>query len=118
MDCKRTKGINNSILNILIAVFMFLAGAATISGCSINNGAVNDQSDAYADTASNTEYQSTVGIYDSEDTALVVKKDYEACTIQFQNIGTSRRYTLNFDGVTQAYDKYDQAVSLQQIEEV
>ena len=47
MDCKRTKGINNSILNILIAVFMFLAGAATISGCSINNGAVNDQSDAY-----------------------------------------------------------------------
>lgn len=117
MDCKRTKGINNSILNILVAIFMFLAGAATISGCSINNGAVNDQSDAYTDTASNTEYQSTVGIYDSEDTALVVRKDYEACTIQFQNIGTSRRYTLNFDGVTQAYDKYDQAVSLQQIEE-
>lgn len=57
------------------------------------------------------------GIYDSEDTAIVVKKDLEAGTIQFQNIATSRRYTLNYDGATKLYDRYDEAVSMEQLQE-
>ncbi len=40
------------------------------------------------------------GIYDSEDAAVVVKKDAESGTVQFQNIMSSRRYTLNYDGAT------------------
>ena len=58
----------------------------------------------------------TPGMYDSEDTAIVVQKDTEASTIQFQNVATGKRYTLNYDGATQIYDKYDQALSLQQVE--
>ena len=59
----------------------------------------------------------TPGIYDSEDTAVVVKKDAEAGTIQLQNITTSRRYTLSYSGVTKVYDRYDEAISMSQLEE-
>lgn len=58
----------------------------------------------------------TPGMYDSEDTAIVVQKDTEASTVQLQNVATGKRYTLNYDGATQIYDKYDQALSLQQVE--
>lgn len=67
--------------------------------------------DVSADTVRQT------GIYDSEDAAIVVKKDIEAGTVQFQNISTSRRYTLNYDGTTTIYDKNDQALSMEQIKE-
>lgn len=56
------------------------------------------------------------GMYDSEDTAIVLKKNIEESTIQFQNVATGKRYTLNFDGATQIYDKYDQALSLEQVD--
>lgn len=56
-------------------------------------------------------------IYDSEDAAVVVKKDLEAKTVQFQNISTSRRYTLTYDGTTKLYDKYGQGISMSQLKE-
>lgn len=59
----------------------------------------------------------TPGIYDSEDTAVVIKKDAEAGTVQLQNIATARRYTLNYSGVTKLYDRYDEAISMNQLEE-
>jgi hypothetical protein len=57
------------------------------------------------------------GIYDSEDAAVVVRKDLEAGTVQFQNISTSRRYTLSYDGTTTVYDRNDQALSMEQLRE-
>jgi len=57
------------------------------------------------------------GIYYSEDAAVVVRKDLEAGTIQFQNIASSRRYTLSYDGTTTVYDKNDQALSMEQLKE-
>lgn len=75
------------------------------------------------DAAQDTEPESAVdelsrsGIYDSEDAAVVVKKDLEAGTVQFQNITSSRRYTLNYDGTTTVYDKNDQALSMEQLKE-
>ena len=57
------------------------------------------------------------GIYDSEDAAVVVKKDTEAGTVQLQNIATSRRYTLHYDGTTTLYDINDQAISMDQLKE-
>ena len=57
------------------------------------------------------------GIYDSEDAAVVVKKDIEAGTVQFQNIATSRRYTLHYDGTTALYDRNNQAMSMEQLRE-
>lgn len=58
----------------------------------------------------------TPGMYDSEDTAIVVKKNKEDSTIQFQNLATGKRYTLSFDGATQVLDKYEQSISLEQVE--
>lgn len=56
-------------------------------------------------------------IYDSEDAAVVVKKDMEAGTIQLQNISTSKRYTLSYNGTTRIYDKNDESISMQQLKE-
>ncbi len=55
------------------------------------------------------------GLYDSEDTAIVVKKNTKESTIQLQNLQTGKRYTLSYDGATTLYDKYEQAVSMSQI---
>lgn len=57
------------------------------------------------------------GIYDSEDTAIVVKKDTEESSIQLQNMATGKRYTLSYDGTTAVKDKYDQEISLSQVEQ-
>lgn len=56
------------------------------------------------------------GTYDSEDTAIIINKNKEDATIQFQNLATGKSYTLNFDGATHIYDKYNQAISLEQVE--
>ena len=55
------------------------------------------------------------GLYDSEDMAIVVKKNTQESTIQLQNMQTGKRYTLSYDGTTKLYDKYEQAVSMSQI---
>lgn len=57
----------------------------------------------------------SVGMYDSEDTAIVMKKDEKEQTIQLQNLATGKKYTLNYDGAAHMYDKYEQSVSLEQI---
>ena len=56
-------------------------------------------------------------IYDSEDAAVVVKKDAENKTIQLQNISTSKRYTLNYGGTTRIFDKNGVAMSMPQLKE-
>jgi hypothetical protein len=69
-------------------------------------------------TADTNDYSTTkTGIYDSEDSAIVVKKNTEEKTIQLQNITSSKRYTLNYDGTTTIYDKNDQALSMEQLKE-
>lgn len=54
-------------------------------------------------------------IYDSEDTALLVQKDTVNKTLQLQNVQTGKRYTLNYDGTTSVWDKYEQALSMAQL---
>ncbi|MDE7204927.1 MAG: PEGA domain-containing protein [Lachnospiraceae bacterium] len=102
-----------------ITAVMFAAAALTFTGCAQNGG--TNQPDS--STAENTEQETLInelnrsGIYDSEDAAVVVKKDLQAGTVQFQNITSSRRYTLNYDGTTMIYDKNDQALSMEQLKE-
>lgn len=112
-----------------ITAVIFTAAAVTFTGCAqdissftaLFSGA--GQPGADTDTAEDTQMQTAVdelsrsGIYDSEDAAVVVKKDMEAGTVQFQNIASSRRYTLNYDGTTAIYDKNDQALSMEQLKE-
>lgn len=54
--------------------------------------------------------------YDSADTAVLVKKDGEEGTVTLLNLDTSRTYTLTVEGTSNLYDKYGEAVSLEQID--
>lgn len=92
----------------ILTVMSFLA-----SGCSFMNPEEEVQETVSKETGF---IAMKPGMYDSEDMALVVKKDTQAQTIQFQNLSTGKRYTLSYDGATKILDKYDQALSLEQIE--
>ncbi|MDE5823509.1 MAG: hypothetical protein K2H91_02320, partial [Lachnospiraceae bacterium] len=98
---------------------MFAAAALTFTGCAQNGATIPSNSNTVESTEQETviDELSRSGIYDSEDAAVVVKKDLEAGTVQFQNITSSRRYTLNYDGTTTIYDKNDQALSMEQLKE-
>ncbi|MDE7183130.1 MAG: PEGA domain-containing protein [Lachnospiraceae bacterium] len=111
--------------NICSLSAVMLAAALTLTGCGqyasqFTALLTNQPSDS---TVEQTETETAVdeinksGIYDSEDAAVVVKKDLEAKTIQFQNIASSRRYTLTYDGTTTIYDRNEQALSMEQLKE-
>lgn len=85
-----------------------------IGGCAAPASAVGKT--AQETQAENTAVK-TPNIYDSEDAAVVVKKNAEEGTIQLQNIATAKRYTLNYDGTTRIFDKNDVALSMQQLKE-
>lgn len=104
LDKKITKTIYGAVLAALML---------TVGGCSVPAGSVSE-------TAQETKEDfgiKTAGVYDSEDAAVVVKKNAEEGTIQLQNIATAKRYTLNYDGTTRVFDKNDVALSMQQIKE-
>lgn len=110
-----------------ITAMMLVLTAFTLTGCaqSVNQftALLTNAKQSGDDEVQSTEMETTVdelsraGIYDSEDAAVVVKKDLEAGTVQFQNITSSRRYTLSYDGTTTVYDKNDQALSMEQLRE-
>ena len=55
------------------------------------------------------------GSFDSADTAILVDQDREKNTLTFLNLDLGKRYTLSVDGTTGLYDKYGDAVTLEQI---
>lgn len=56
------------------------------------------------------------GVYDSADTAVVVKVNREEGAITFKNMEVKRQYTLSFDGTTFFYDKYGTVISVTQLQ--
>jgi hypothetical protein len=62
------------------------------------------------------ESPSLVGYYDSMDTAIVEAVDTENGTVTFINFALGKSYTLNYVGTTVISDKYDQALSIVQIQ--
>ena len=84
-----------------------------IGGCAMPAGSVSETMQETKDDAAIR----TPNIYDSEDAAVVVKKNIEESTIQLQNIATAKRYTLNYNGTTRIFDKNDVALSMQQLKE-
>ena len=109
------------ITAVILASVLALTGCA--QGVSQVTALLTNTSQSGSDAAQDTEPETVIdelsrsGIYDSEDAAVVVKKDLEAGTVQFQNITSSRRYTLSYDGTTAVYDKNDQALSMEQLKE-
>ncbi len=91
---------------VVLAALIALTGGCALPAQHTDNTAVQAQATI-----------KTPDIYDSEDAAVVVKKDAKAGTIQLQNIATSKRYTLGYDGTTRIFDKNDVAISMQQLKE-
>lgn len=56
------------------------------------------------------------GTYDSKDTAVLLSKNEEEKTLTFFNLEKGRKYTLNYDGTTNFYDKYEEALALSQVD--
>ncbi len=116
---KHMRYIYKGCFSALAAAFAALA----LAGCSLQDIADQlSQNPAADSSAQETQPQQDTAvrpsnIYDSEDTAVVVKKDYEAGTIQLQNIRTSRRYTLNYSGTTRVYNRHGDDISMKQLEE-
>lgn len=53
--------------------------------------------------------------YDSADTAILVDRNDEENTLTFLNLDLGRRYTPSVDGTSRLYDKYGEAVSIDQV---
>lgn len=110
-----------------ITIVMLATVALMLTGCAqrVNSftALLTNTGQPGEDAAESVEMEAAVdelsrsGIYDSEDAAVVVRKNAEQGTVQFQNITSSRRYTLNYDGTTTIYDKNDQALSMEQLKE-
>lgn len=99
------------IKGIFVYAVLIGALAGLLGGC----GFMNPQDSVAGTTVESGFVMMKPGLYDSEDTAIVVKKNTEESTIQLQNLQTGKRYTLSYDGATTLYDKYEQAVSMSQI---
>lgn len=54
------------------------------------------------------------GSYDSVDTAVLVSKNDDQ-TLTFMNIETGKNYTLSYTGATTIWDKYGEAMSMEQL---
>lgn len=54
--------------------------------------------------------------YDSADTAILVNRNGEENTLTFLNLDLGKKYTLSMDGTTRLYDRYGEAVTIDQIE--
>lgn len=57
------------------------------------------------------------GVYDSTDTAVVMNKNIDDKTITLYNLELGKRYTLEYDGMTEIKDKYGEEIAMGQIEE-
>ena len=94
----------------LLFIFIIL-----LSGCAQTETTTEESGQ---DTAQSGYEILLPGTYDSEDTAaVVVKKDDTASTITFLNIATGKKYTLEYDGTTKIYDKYDTSMAMSQVAE-
>ncbi len=94
----------------VIMIFALLATGCTSQAYNI--GMAKDKEHKVIDTGFSA---STVGSYDSADTAVVMTVDQDNSGIIFMNMDTGRQYTLYYDGTTYVTDKYDGPMSISQI---
>ncbi len=90
-----------------------VSGEATEQGKSGESGA-NDAEDPAEELMPQVVYGPDS--YDSEDTAILLKKDTVENTVTLYNMAVGRQYTLQVTGTSTLYDKYGEAVSLGQLE--
>lgn len=88
---------------------------AMITGCTSqasNIGIAKDKKDNVVDTGFSV---STVGSYDSADTAVVMAVDPQNNAVTLMNMDAGRQYTLYYDGTTYVENKYGGPMAISQI---
>lgn len=95
-------------------IYISIAIWAIILLCLGINYFPNQITDNTLSEIQNTKTPLSQSIYDSEDIAIIINKNTDDKTIQFQNLQTGKRYTLSYDGATTFIDKYDQQLAIMQ----
>ena len=97
------------------AVTVVMIMAMLISGCSSeasNIGLAKDKENNAIDTGFTV---TTVGSYDSADTAVIMSIDSDNSCVSFMNMDTGKQYTLYYDGATYIKDKHDGPMTISQL---
>lgn len=99
------------------AVALLMLAALTLTGCTSeasNIGVAKNKEGNVVDTGFTV---STVGSYDSADTAVVLFMDASNKAVSLINMDTGKQYTLYYDGTTYVKDKYEGPMTISQIKE-
>lgn len=102
---------------ISVAVTMLTLTALVLTGCTSeasNIGRARDKN-GEVDVVDTGFTLSTVGCFDSADTAVVLATDPDNKAVSLINMDTGKQYTLYYDGTTYVKDKYDGPMSISQI---
>lgn len=97
------------------AVTVLMMVALLITGCASeasNIGLAKDKESGAVDTGFSV---TTVGSYDSADTAVVMSVDQDNKSVCFLNMDTGKQYTLYYDGTTYIKDKHDGPMTISQL---
>lgn len=115
---KRTKKNDKKKIRRYASALALIMTALFLSGCAVpflGNGG--------SPAASPAPKQIDTGFvvpgpesFDSADTAILAERDEKENLLTFLNLDLGRKYTLSMDGTTRLYDKYGEAVSIDQIQ--
>lgn len=99
------------------AAAVWMTMTLILTGCTSeasNIGVAKDKDGKVVDTGFTV---STVGSFDSADTAVVLATDLTNKAVSLINMDTGKQYTLYYDGTTYVKDKYDGSMTISQIKE-
>lgn len=98
-------------------VTMLTLTALILTGCTSEASSISRAKDknGKTDVVDTGFTLSTVGSYDSADTAVVLSTDLDNKAVSFVNMDTGKQYTLYYDGTTYVKDKHDGPMTISQI---
>lgn len=99
------------------AVTVLIMAAIILTGCTSEASSISSAKNKTEDAGVvDTGFtMSTVGSYDSADTAVVLSTDETNKAVTFINMETGKQYTLYYDGTTYVKDKHDGPMTISQI---
>lgn len=99
------------------AVTVLTMAAIILTGCTSEASSISSAKNKTEDAGVvDTGFtMSTVGSYDSADTAVVLSTDETNKAVTFINMETGKQYTLYYDGTTYVKDKHDGPMTISQI---
>lgn len=106
--------MNRTIIKRITAYCVMSLCLIMLTGCAGNKQTLAEAMSESDDTGF---VVTKAGMYDSADNeAVIIGRDADKKTITFLCLELGRKYTLNYDGATKFYDKYDSAMTVDQVE--